>query len=158
MNKHSPLLHIYLVNSIAFGEMSQARDLLNLLLYTTPTSQKPPNSELPPASLTATTVNKPPQIPSVQAFNAQLAIGGKDLALRKAASLFKAAADRMDKGRAASESYWVDALKIRRSNWGLLPAPLPSGSATGKGADRSSKDFLISFGLEECVYFCFVLL
>ena len=149
---------MYLANSVVFGEMSQARDLLNLLLYTTPTAQKPPNSELPPASLTATTATKPPQILSVQAFNAQLAIGGKDLALRKAASLFKAAADRMDKGRAASESYWVDALKIRRNNWGLLPAPLPPGSATGKGADRSSKDFLISYGLEECMYFCATLL
>lgn len=138
--------------------MSQARDLLNLLLYTTSTSQKPPNSELPPASLTATTATKAPQIPSVQAFNTQLAVGGKDLALRKAASLFKSAADRMDKGREASESYWVDALKIRRNNWGLLPAPLPPGSSTGKGADKSSKDFLISFGLEECAYYYSILL
>jgi mediator of RNA polymerase II transcription subunit 17 len=41
-------------------------------------------------------------------------------------------------------------LKIRRENWGLIPAPLPPGSSMGKGADKSSKDFLISFGLEEC--------
>ncbi|CAL1700709.1 unnamed protein product [Somion occarium] len=129
--------------------MSQARDLLTLLLYNAPTQELPPNVTIPPGSLTASNVSKPPPIQSVQTFNTQLVIGGKDLALRKAASLFKAAADRMEKGRASSEAYWVDALKIRKDNWGLIPAPLPPGSATGKGADRSSKDFLISFGLEE---------
>jgi mediator of RNA polymerase II transcription subunit 17 len=86
----------------------------------------------------------------VQAFNSQLTIGSKDEALRKAANVFKAAAESMDRGRIRGEKYWVDALKIRRGNWGLIPAPLPLGAATGKGADKSSKDFLISYGLEEC--------
>ena len=57
----------------------------------------------------------------------------------------------MERGRIRGDKYWVDALKIRRSNWGLIPAPLPFGSAIGKGADKTSKDFLISFGLEECM-------
>lgn len=133
--------------STAHGEMCQAKDLLTLLL-----SLSLPNhpSTLPPNPLAATVVSKPAPIVSVQAFNAQLTIGGKDKALRSAADLFKTAAEQMEESRVSGEKYWVDALKIRRGNWGLIPAPLPLGSATGKGADKTSKDFLISFGLEEC--------
>lgn len=100
--------------------------------------------------LSATVVTKPPAIVSVRAFNAQLAIGGKDEALRRAADVFKVATESMERARVKGEKYWVDALKIRRGNWGLIPAPLPFGSAIGKGADKTSKDFLVSFGLEEC--------
>ncbi|KAI0335458.1 hypothetical protein GY45DRAFT_799896 [Cubamyces sp. BRFM 1775] len=131
---------------IAFGEMCQARDLLTLLLSSSLPSQP---SSLPPAPLAATTVDKPPPILSVRAFDAQLTIGGKDKALRAAADLFKDAAEKIEESRIAGERYWMDALKIRRGNWGLIPAPLPLGSATGKGADKTSKDFLISYGLEE---------
>ncbi|KZT12461.1 uncharacterized protein LAESUDRAFT_638864 [Laetiporus sulphureus 93-53] len=146
-----PQLHI------ALGEMSQARDLLSLLLASTmplqttsqPQLQTPPSSQLPPSALTATVVTKPPSILSVQAFNSQLVGGGKDRSLRRAADLFKSAAENMESGRMRSDRYWVDALKIRRGNWGLIPAPLPLGSATGQGADKTSKDFLVSFGLEE---------
>lgn len=127
--------------------MTQARDLLSLLLTASLPSQP---STLPPAPLAATVVSKPSPIVSVQGFNAQLTIGGKDKALRAAADLFKDAAESMEEGRLSGEKYWVDALKIRRGNWGLIPAPLPLGSATGKGADKTSKDFLISYGLEEC--------
>lgn len=49
-----------------------------------------------------------------------------------------------------ADKYWVDALKIRRANWGLIPAPLPYGAPIGKGADRTSKDFWVAYGLEEC--------
>lgn len=122
--------------------MTLARDLLSLILTSTPAE---------PSKLAATVVTKPPPIISVEAFNAQLVIGGKDEALRKAANVFKSAAQSMERGRTRSEKYWVDALKIRRGNWGLVPAPLPFGSATGKGADKTSKDFLISYGLEECL-------
>ncbi|CCM01597.1 uncharacterized protein FIBRA_03657 [Fibroporia radiculosa] len=146
-----PQLHI------AFGEMSQARDLLSLLLAATmPPEAAPslaldaqPSSQPQQSTLTATVVTKPPPISSVRAFNAQLVVGGKDRALRQAADLFKFAAEKMESGRLRSETYWVDALRIRRGNWGLVPAPLPLGSATGKGADKTSKDFLISFGMEE---------
>ncbi|TFK89819.1 hypothetical protein K466DRAFT_597460 [Polyporus arcularius HHB13444] len=131
---------------VAFGEMTQARDLLTLLLSSSLSTQP---STLPPSPLAATVVTKPPPIISLQAFNAQLTIGGKDKALRSAADLFKSAADQMEQSRVSGEKYWVDALKIRRGNWGLIPAPLPLGSATGKGADKTSKDFLISYGLEE---------
>jgi mediator of RNA polymerase II transcription subunit 17 len=115
-------------------------------------AQMLPQSVLPPPNVnfSATTVTKPAPITSVQAFNAQLTIGGKDEALRHAAGLFRSSAESMERTREAGEKYWVDALKIRRSNWGLVPAPLPPGSATGKGADKTSKDFLISYGLEEC--------
>jgi mediator of RNA polymerase II transcription subunit 17, fungi type len=132
--------------------MSHAKDLLDLLL--SPTLPKTLASErtTSPATLTATTVTKPPSIPSVQSFNSQLSIGGKDQALRNAADVFKSAAGSMERGRIKGEKYWVDALKIRRGNWGLIPAPLPFGSATGKGADKTSKDLLVSFGLEECEY------
>ncbi len=136
--------------------MTHARDLLSAILST---SRQAPHSipgipvpeiQQQDAPLAATIVRKPPPILSVQAFNTQLAIGSKDEALRKASDVFKAAADRLEGGRLRGEKYWADALKIRRGNWALIPAPLPLGSATGKGADKSSKDFLISYGLEEC--------
>ncbi|KAF8165297.1 subunit 17 of mediator complex-domain-containing protein [Crassisporium funariophilum] len=132
---------------VALGEMSHARDLLTSMLSTPQAGQ---SLEAPPSLLSATLVTKPPHIISVQAFNSQLTIGSKDEALRKAANLFKSAAESMERGRLRGEKYWVDALRIRRANWGLIPAPLPLGSATGKGADKTSKDFIISYGLEGC--------
>jgi len=127
--------------------MSHARDLLNAILSRPQPGQAPTEA---PSLLSATTVTKPPPITSVQAFNAQLTIGSKDEALRKASKLFKAAAESMERSRVKGEKYWVDALRTRRANWGLTPAPLPPGSATGKGADKTSKDFIISYGLEGC--------
>lgn len=122
--------------------MSHARDLLEAILSeTTPTSS---------SLLAATQVTKPPPVASVQAFDAQLTIGHKDEALRKASSLFKSAAQSMERGRLQGERYWVSALHIRRENWGLTPAPLPFGAPTGKSADKTSKDFVISYGLEGC--------
>lgn len=136
--------------SIAFGEMSQARDLLSLLLGTDSLGQNL-FPDLPKNALAPSTVTKPPPITSVQAFNAQLVVGGKDMSLRKASSLFKSAVAKIEKSRIQGEKYWVDALNLRKGNWGLVPAPLPFGSATGKGADKTAKDFLISYGLEECM-------
>ena len=128
--------------------MSQARDLLSVLLATSQQASTIP--DLPIGSLKSTVVSKPPEIPSVQAFNAQLVLSGKDAALRQAASAFKSAADSMERVRIKGERYWRDALKTRQNNWGLIPAPLLSGAPTGKGADKSTKDFWISFGLAEC--------
>jgi mediator of RNA polymerase II transcription subunit 17 len=136
--------------SVALGEMTQARDLLSFLLSSTAPNQASPVPSLPSKTLTATMVSRPPAIISVEAFNAQLTIGGKDEALRKAANVFKQAALRLERGRLNGDKYWVDALKIRKANWGLVPAPLPVWVPTGKGADRSARDFLTSFGLEEC--------
>lgn len=154
---------IYSVYSTAIGETSHAKELISLLLASTSATQ--PSSQPSPtvnpttvSTVTATIVTKPPAIPSVQAFNAQLVVGGKDEALRKAADIFKTAAESMERGQVRGDKYWVDALKIRRANWGLIPAPLPFGSATGKGAEKTSKDFLISFGLEECMIRFLVLL
>lgn len=144
-------------HSVALGEMTQARDLLSLLLATPSRAQIPgitqplqPAAPTQPSTLKAANVTKPPPIQSLQAFNAQLVVGGKDLALRKATDLLKFAAENVEKGRARSERYWVDALKMRRGNWGLIPAPLPLGSSTARGADKTAKDFLVSFSLEEC--------
>ncbi|KAJ7781186.1 subunit 17 of mediator complex-domain-containing protein [Mycena metata] len=140
----------------ALGEMTHARELLSMLLTSAPPTlastlagTAPAPASTTPSNLSATTVTKPAPIVSVQAFNAQLTIGGKDEALRKAAGVFKTAAESMERARVRGEHYWVDALKIRRANWGLIPAPLPFGAPTGKGADKTSKDFLISYGLEE---------
>ena len=132
--------------------MTQARDLLCFLLSSTTSSKEPsPVPSLPSNTLTASMVTKPSAISSVDAFNAQLTIGGKDEALRKAADVFKRAAYGLERSRLNSERYWVDALKIRMANWSLVPAPLPIWVPSGKGSDRTSKDFLISFGLEECM-------
>ncbi|KAF9247092.1 subunit 17 of mediator complex-domain-containing protein [Melanogaster broomeanus] len=134
---------------VALGEMTQARDLLSFLLSSTAPNQASPVISLPSTTLTATMASKPPAITSVAAFNAQLTVGGKDEALRRAANVFKQAASRLERSRLNGDRYWVDALKIRKANWGLVPAPLPIWVIAGKGADRTSKDFLISFGLEE---------
>ncbi|KAF9009018.1 subunit 17 of mediator complex-domain-containing protein [Cyathus striatus] len=134
--------------SVAYGEMTHARELLSSLLSSGPASATDSGTAAV-TQISATMVTKPSPIASVQAFNRQLTIGSKDEALRKASVLFKRAAEGMERGQIRGEKYWVDALKIRRANWGLIPAPLPAGSATGKGADKSSKDFLVSFALEE---------
>ena len=147
--------------------MTQARDLLSLLLSasgpTAPISittaltgqSEPTSSALPPSldpgSLTASTVTPQPPILSLQAFNTQLVTGGKDDALRKASDVLQAAADSIDRSTSRAESYWMDALHLRRANWGLVPAPLPPGSSTGKGADKTSRDFLVSYSLESCM-------
>ncbi|KAG1833319.1 subunit 17 of mediator complex-domain-containing protein [Suillus variegatus] len=133
----------------ALGEMTHARELLSLLLASSAPTDPSPVPALPSSTLTASIVTKPSPIPSVDAFNAQLTIGGKDEALRKASSIFKAAANNLERSRLRGQRYWVDALKTRRANWGLVPAPLPFGAPTGKGADKTSKDFFVSFGLEE---------
>ncbi|KAG1755640.1 subunit 17 of mediator complex-domain-containing protein [Suillus lakei] len=110
----------------ALGEMTHARELLSLLLASPAPTDPPP-------------FTKPPPYP----------FSGCDEALRKASSIFKAAANNLERSRLRGQRYWVDALKTRRANWGLVPAPLPFGAPTGKGADKTSKDFFVSFGLEE---------
>ncbi|KIY74142.1 hypothetical protein CYLTODRAFT_416401, partial [Cylindrobasidium torrendii FP15055 ss-10] len=105
--------------------------------------------EQKPNLLSGTMVKKQPPSISTQAFDAQLVLGAKDESLRKATDIFKTAADKMEASRMKSEKYWADALKIRKANWPLVPAPLPPGAATGKGADKLSRDFMITYGLEE---------
>ena len=138
--------------SVAMGEMSHARDLLALLLASSPATSLTgakdaadanPATTLPPQTLKTTTISKLPDIPSVQAFNAQLIVGGKDEALRKAASALKSASESISRSAVRNAKYWTEALEIRRRNWALSPAPLPPGSPMGKGADRTTKDFLV---------------
>ncbi|OCB84517.1 hypothetical protein A7U60_g8503 [Sanghuangporus baumii] len=153
---------------VAFGEMLHARDLLTLLLSTSPSAGSDSDtpaavsvigapSALPPATLspslkpgllTTSTVSAPPPILSLQTFNAQLVTGQKDDALRRASDVLRTAAESIGRSTSRSEQYWADALRIRRGNWDLVPAPLPLGSPTGKGSDKTSRDFLISYGLE----------
>ena len=147
------------LSSVTLGEMSLAKDVISLYaspaavpsaLRVEPTSVPP----LPYDTLGSSSIAKPPPIPSVQSFNARLVAGGKDETLRKASDLFKSAAVAVERGHDVGARYWMDALKIRQRNWGLTPAPLPLGAPTGRGADRTTKDFLISFGLSECLCFC----
>jgi mediator of RNA polymerase II transcription subunit 17 len=147
--------------SIAQGELSLARDLLSVLLGSPDASHLPtvpnahpvaqPVTALPAHSIAAAVVTQPEPIPSVRAFNAQLVLGGKDESLRAAAAVLRSAATALDASQPARERYWLDALKLRRANWALIPAPPPLGAAPGpRGAERLATDFLVSFGLEEC--------
>ncbi|TFK23261.1 hypothetical protein FA15DRAFT_470912 [Coprinopsis marcescibilis] len=133
--------------SVAMGQMTQARNILDTILSTTNTASR--LTEPQKAALTGTIVTQPSPIPALQAFNAQLVIGSKDAALRKASHLFNTVAGRMERVHERSEQYWINALKIRRNNWRLLPSPLPPGSFIGKGADRTARDFVVAYGLEE---------
>ncbi|KAI9508929.1 subunit 17 of mediator complex-domain-containing protein [Russula earlei] len=142
--------------NIALGEMTLARDVLSLYSASTaPESTSALHADpssvsvLPNGILGSSSVSQPPSIASVQSFNARLVAGGKDEALRKASDLFESAAIAVERGHDVGARYWIDALKIRRRNWGLTPAPLPVGMPTGRGADWTTKDFLISFGLSE---------
>lgn len=103
---------------------------------------------LPQNAIASTIITKPPPITSMQAFNAQLAVGGKDEALRKSASAFKAASVSMRRALASGKRYWTDALKARNSNWTLLTAPLPYGLMTRRSADNNALDVCVSYGLE----------
>jgi mediator of RNA polymerase II transcription subunit 17 len=141
--------------SVAHGELSLARDLLSSLLPDPVLSQlvqsAQPAAVAPTRSLTSTVVTGPAaRDPAVQAFDAQLVVGGKDQGMRAAASILKTAASDVESARIADECYWVDALKLRRANWGLMPAPLPFGAGNTRASERPSTDFLISCGLEEC--------
>lgn len=157
------LTHRLELSSIALGEMTLAKDVLSLYAASTVPASLPSALRadsmsvpvLPDGILASSSVSQPPSIPSVQSFNARLVAGGKDEALRKASDLFKTAAITVERSHDVGARYWVDALKIRRRNWGLTPAPLPLGVPTGRGADRTTKDFLISFGLSECVSLSF---
>jgi mediator of RNA polymerase II transcription subunit 17 len=144
--------------SVALGEMTLAKDVLSLYAASTASATVPPLnadassvSVLPDGILASSSVSQPPSIASVQSFNARLVTGGKDEALRKASDLHGSAAIAIERSHDVGARYWIDALKIRRRNWGLTPAPLPFGMSTGRGADRTTKDFLISFGLSECM-------
>ena len=155
------LIHRLLLPSIALGEMTLAKDVLSLFATSTAPASLPSALHADPSSvpvpsndlLASSSVSQPPSIASVQSFNARLVAGGKDEALRKASELFKSATIAVERGHDFGARYWIDALKIRRRNWGLTPAPLPFGMPTGRGADRTTKDFLISFGLSECMFF-----
>jgi mediator of RNA polymerase II transcription subunit 17 len=144
--------------------MSHARDLLTLLLSSSQTKGAPaiptsiggptfqyPTVALATQTLSVTNVTKPPPIPSVAAFNVQLSLSSKDKSLRKAASLFKDAANTMNISTDKSEKFWGDALRVKTGNWGLVAAPLPYGGyqMQGRSTDRSAKDFMICFGLED---------
>lgn len=144
---------VFNVDSVAAGEMSQALDVVNLLLSSTRPSEPSPHPELPAACIATTQVTKPPAIPSVQSVDAQLVVGSKDKALRDAAQLFSKAAESLGGEVMRGEEYWQDALRLRKANWELMPRPLPvqfgAPTASRKGFDATARDFLVLFGLEE---------
>lgn len=135
-----------------------SRDVLGVYLKTALPTAPPEGitpellNVLPPNALASTTVSKQPPIQSMQAFNLQLSVGGKDEALRKSAAAFKTASQSMRRALASGERYWTDALKARNNNWVLVPAPLPFGAMTRRSTDNNAMDVCISYGLEHCMY------
>src|SRR4051794_31101223 len=122
-----------------------SRDVMGVYLRTAlpdtaPEGITPELLALPPRAVASTTVTKPPPLPSIQAFNAQLTVGGKDEALRKSAAAFKTASISMRRALASGERYWTDALKARNANWAILAAPHPFGAMTRRAADNNAID------------------
>jgi mediator of RNA polymerase II transcription subunit 17, fungi type len=148
-----PCLCLSIYNSIAAGELSQALDVVNLILSVSHPEAPSPHQVLPTASLGATFVTPPEEKPSINALNAQLIVGTKDRALRNASNILSRAAETVGTFVERGEVHWGQAILIRRANWGLLPKPLQPGSLPipqHKDVDHSSRDFVISFGLEDC--------
>ncbi|KAG8801685.1 hypothetical protein FRC16_011321 [Serendipita sp. 398] len=137
----------------ALNELMISRDVLGVYLKTAlpdvPSEGITPELNiLPSNALASTTVTKHPVSASVQAFNAQLAVGGKDEALRKSAAAFKTAAVSMRRALASGERYWTDAIKARNTNWSIMPAPLQYDRMTRRSTDTNAMDVCISYGLE----------
>ncbi|PVG03680.1 hypothetical protein CPB86DRAFT_694910 [Serendipita vermifera] len=137
----------------ALNELMISRDVLGVYLKTAmptaaPEGITPELNSLPSQALASTTITKPGPISSIQAFNTQLAVGGKDEALRKSAAAFKTASVSMRRALASGERYWTDALKARNANWVLTTAPLPFGSMTRRSTDNNAMDIRILYGLE----------
>jgi mediator of RNA polymerase II transcription subunit 17, fungi type len=147
-----PCLWILIRHSIAAGELSQALDVVNLILSVSHPSAPSPHQVLPTASLSTTFVTPPEEKPSVNAVNAQLVVGTKDSALRNASNVLSRAATTVGNFVERGEAHWGQALLVRRANWGMLPKPLPPGQLPfpQQKDDRGSRDFVISFGLEDC--------
>jgi hypothetical protein len=122
-----------------------------------------------PAPLTlAPSVLSPSSVqPSVAVMNAQIGITTRDAGIRKASGILRHAAlstaeeiERAGRGGGSGPSqgrhdtsYWATALRLRQACWALLPAPLPPGAGPAlKNSTRSSKDILLGFALEGCMY------
>lgn len=138
-------------------------------LAPTPLAQTTPA----PLTLAPSVLSLPSVQPSVVVMNSQIGITTRDAGIRKAAGILRHAAlataeeiERAGRGGGAGPaqgkydtSYWATALRLRQACWALLPAPSPPGAAPAlKSSTRSSKDILIGFALEGCMYssFCLV--
>ncbi|CAG7848686.1 SubName: Full=Uncharacterized protein {ECO:0000313/EMBL:CCA73949.1} [Serendipita indica DSM 11827] len=137
----------------ALNELMISRDALGVYLQSAspnaPTEGITPElNTLPPKAIASTIITKNPPLPSIQAFNAQLAVGGKDEALRKSAAAFKTAALSMRRALASGERYWTDALRARNANWPIIAAPLIYNRMTRRSGDTNTMDVCISHGLE----------
>ncbi|KAH7108296.1 subunit 17 of mediator complex-domain-containing protein [Auriculariales sp. MPI-PUGE-AT-0066] len=143
--RHAMMQHLF----VAEGEMRLAHDMLGALVSTARIEQPSPIPNLPAGSMTGDAIARPEPIPSVKQFNAQLALGAKDQALRKASDVLRDAAGSLERTRKRDEAYWISALTARSANWEIMPAPLPPGAAMGNNADPTARDFMVSFGLEE---------
>jgi hypothetical protein len=126
---------------VAAGEISQALEVLNLLL---------PSGSQTAATISTTllTNSRPPPKPSVQSLNALMATGTKSTSLKSASDIFSEGAQRLGTEVVRSEDYWKSALKLRTGNWGLIAMPVDERERRGK--DALARDFLISYGLEQC--------
>jgi mediator of RNA polymerase II transcription subunit 17, fungi type len=145
-----------LIDRQALNELMLSREVMGVYLRTAtpgiPEGISPELLGLPPKALASTTVTKPPPLPSVQAFNSQLTVGGKDEAIRKSAAAFKSASTSMRRALASGERYWKDALRARNANWAILAAPQPFGAMTRRATDNNAIDICISYGLEHGEY------
>ncbi|KAG8902431.1 hypothetical protein FRB99_004494 [Tulasnella sp. 403] len=143
---------------LAGNEAAGSIDLVDMLLTAPDPNWVPTRDRFTPGTLTASTVVNgssalPAALPSVRALNAQVVVGTKDRTLRKASDIFQAAAERTARVVERGEQYWETAVRLRRSNWPLVTAPLRSGtegppSRTFQTSDNYAKDFRIAYGLE----------
>ncbi|KAG9017957.1 hypothetical protein FRB90_012843 [Tulasnella sp. 427] len=143
---------------IAEGELSLASDLIEQLLMPPDPQWIPTKDTLIPGSMAASRViqHSPAlavALPAVQAVNSQIIVGTKDSTFRHVSDIFQAAAERTSNAVEKSDKYWETAVRLRRGNWPLVPAPSKRGNDTRfqrqlGTSDLYAKDFRIAYGLE----------
>lgn len=123
--------------------------MVNLLLSASHPQDPSPHQILPSASLSTTFVTPSDEKLSVKAINTQLVVGTKDTALRNAANVLSRAAANVNSFVERGEVHWGQAVLARKANWSLIPKPLPPFTQR-KDIDHGARDFMISYGLEDC--------
>ena len=137
--------------SIAGGELSQALDIVNVLVSAGSTSDGPSHPILPKGAISVTAISPEAEKISFRSLNDQIVIGTKDGSLKDASDILSGAADHIETFVSRAEIHWGQAISLRHSNWPLVPKfPLPTPSRK-HGYLGGARDFLISYGLENCL-------
>jgi len=137
--------------SIAGGELSQALDIVNVLLSAGSASEAPIHPILPKGAMNVTVISPESEKPSSRSLSDQIVIGTKDESLKDASNILSGAADHIETFIGRVEAYWGRAISLRHLNWPLVPK-FPSSSQSWKQTELGgARDFLISYGLENCV-------